>query len=230
MYPASHHFKSLPQAVVAAHYVTLADIQDQYFDGLIVTGAPVETLPFEAVDYWNELLTIIDWSRQHVSQTLFECWAAQAGLYAQFGIAKRAVAHKIFGIYSATSTDVKSPLISGLNAGSLLKMPQSRHTALVMPERLPAGLQVVADNPKVGPLVLSAPKLHAVYVTGHPEYERRTLADEYLRDRRKHLPIQLPEHYFATEQLTTVDYSWQTSSNQLYQNWLATLNLTKVGY
>lgn len=230
MYPASHQFKNLPQAVIAAHYVTLADIRDQYFDGLIVTGAPVETLPFERVDYWQELLVIIDWAQRHVSQTLFECWAAQAGLYAQFGIAKRLVAHKIFGIYSATNTDVKSPLINGLSAGGLLKMPQSRHTALVMPEQLPNGLQVVADNPQVGPLVLTAPKQHAVYVTGHPEYERQTLADEYFRDRRKHLPIQLPEHYFATERLTTVDYSWQTASDRLYQNWLATLNLTKVGY
>lgn len=230
MYPTSHRFKSLPRQVVAEHYVTLADVADQYFDGLIITGAPVETIDFEAVDYWQEFLTITDWAQTHVGQTLYECWAAQAGLYAQFGIQKQRVGHKVFGIYAATATDVQSPLISGLSAGGLLKMPQSRHTELVLPASSPAGLQVVAENSEVGPLILTAPEQHAVYVTGHPEYEQQTLADEYFRDQRKHLPIQLPEHYFADSQLTTVDYSWRTASNRFYQNWLATLSLTKVGY
>lgn len=229
MYPATHHFKSLPKELVADNYVTLGQIADRHFDGLIVTGAPVEKLPFEAVDYWEELLTIIDWAREHVTQTLFECWAAQAGLYAQFNVQKRLVAHKVFGIYAATRVDDHSQLVSGLGGVGDLKMPQSRHTALVLPAELPADLHVVASNAQVGPLVLAAPKQHAVYVTGHPEYEEETLANEYFRDRRRRLPIQLPEHYFKNATLNTVDYSWPVASCRLYQNWLKTLNLTKVG-
>jgi len=229
MYPASHHFKSLPTALVAQHYVTLSAIEDQYFDGLIVTGAPVETIPFERVDYWDELLTIIDWAQQHVHQTLFECWAAQAGLYAQFSIEKRRLAHKVFGIYEATSIDGRAPIMAGLSAGGLLKMPQSRHTELVLPTNLPSGLHVAAANAQVGPLILTAPVQRAVYVTGHPEYARRTLASEYYRDRRKQLPIQQPEHYFEHGKSAKINYSWRAASCRLYQNWFATLSLTKVG-
>ncbi|WP_048000251.1 homoserine O-acetyltransferase/O-succinyltransferase family protein [Lactiplantibacillus herbarum] len=229
MYPSSHHFKSLPAEVIAQNYVTLAAIKNQYFDGLIITGAPVETLPFANVDYWDELLAIIAWAQQHVHQTLFECWAAQAGLYAQFDIEKQHLVHKIFGIYAATSVDSRALIMDGLSAGGLLKMPQSRHTELVLPADLPRGLHVVAANEQIGPLILTAPTQRAVYVTGHPEYGRQTLADEYDRDRRRGLPIQLPEHYFEHGESAEIDYSWRAASCRLYQNWFATLSLTKVG-
>ncbi|CAJ1229043.1 homoserine O-succinyltransferase [Lactiplantibacillus xiangfangensis] len=229
MYPVSHHFKSLPKAVVAANYVSLNQVIDRHFDGLIVTGAPVEQLDFEAVDYWDEFLAIISWAQRHVTQTLFECWAAQAGLYAAFNVQKQEVSEKIFGIYTATAVDEDSRLTRGLSTDGALKMPQSRHTQLILPEDLPADLHVVATNNQVGPLVLNAPRQRAVYVTGHPEYEATTLANEYFRDRRKHLPINLPQHYFKESTLSTVDYSWPDASRQLYQNWLATLDLAKVG-
>ena len=229
MYPATHQFKSLPKQLVADNYVTLSQVADQHFDGLIITGAPVEKLDFEAVDYWDELLTIIDWARDHVTQTLYECWAAQAGLYAQFNVQKRLVGEKIFGIYTATVVDEQSQLTQGLSAGGLLKMPQSRHTELVLPTQLPAGLHVVAANDQVGPLVLTAPNQHSVYVTGHPEYEANTLANEYFRDRRKNLPINLPQHYFRHADLKEINYSWPQASCRLYQNWLQSLKLTKVG-
>ncbi|BDZ31478.1 homoserine O-succinyltransferase [Lactiplantibacillus sp. WILCCON 0030] len=229
MYPVSHHFKSIPRATVAENYVTLTDIAAQHFDGLIVTGAPVEQLPFEAVDYWSEFQTIIDWAQTHVTQTLFECWAAQAGLYAQFKIKKQLVAQKVFGIYTATAVDQASQLVTGLSAGGLLKMPQSRQSRLDLPHHLPADLQVVATNRQVGPLILTAATKHAVYVTGHPEYETDTLANEYFRDRRKHRPINLPQHYFVDQSLKQVRNSWQAASGQFYQNWLETLKLTKVG-
>jgi len=216
--------------LVAQYYVTLATIEDQYFDGLIITGAPVETLPFESVDYWDELLTIIAWAQRHVHQTLFECWAAQAGLYAQFGIKKRRLSHKVFGIYQATSVDGRAPMMTGLSAGGVLQMPQSRHTELAMPATLPQGLRVVAANQQVGPLILVATEQRAIYVTGHPEYERWTLASEYYRDQRKQLPIQLPEHYFEHGEPAKIDYSWRAASGRLYQNWFATLSLTKVGF
>ncbi|WP_234002794.1 homoserine O-succinyltransferase [Lactobacillus sp. CBA3605] len=228
MYPASHHFKGIDQATIAANYVTLAQIQAEHFDGLIVTGAPVEQLPFTAVDYWSELQTIITWAQTHVSQTLFECWAAQAGLYLQFGIDKQLVAHKIFGVYTATTVDRASPLMAGLTQPASLKMPQSRQSQLVLPAKLPAELQLVATNAQVGPLVLAAPAQHAVYVTGHPEYAAETLALEYRRDRQQHRPIQQPQHYFSDSH-GTIDYSWQQASCQFYQNWVATLKLMKAG-
>lgn len=228
MYPETHVFKGLPRATVAENYVTLAQIETQFFDGLIITGAPVEKLPFEAVDYWDEFGSIVDWAQTHVTQTLFECWAAQAGLYYQFNIHKQTVANKIFGIYAADTVDHHSPLISGLSAGGLLKMPQSRHTELVLPITLPNDLHMVAANDEIGPLVLTAAKAHAVYVTGHPEYDTDTLANEYTRDVQRQLPIQRPKHYF--NELQQIDDSWHVTSHQLYANWLRTLQLMKVGY
>jgi len=228
MYPATHHFKSVPRALVAENYVTLADVADQQFDGLIVTGAPVEQLPFEAVDYWQEFETIVTWAQTHVTNTLFECWAAQAGLYAQFNIRKRLVAQKIFGIFQATTVNNHSRLVHGLQGRDSLKMPQSRHTQLDLPTDLPADLQVVAANDEIGPLILTSPQQRAVYVTGHPEYEAETLANEYFRDLRKQLPIKLPQHYFADQALQKIRYSWRSASCQFYQNWLESLKLAKV--
>jgi len=228
MYPETHHFKSLPKSVVAKNYVTLAEIADQHYDGLIVTGAPVEQLSFETVDYWQEFQTIVDWAQTHVTETLFECWAAQAGLYYQFNIQKKLAKQKIFGIYQASNVATQSHLVSGLSADGTLKMPQSRHTKLVIPTNLPTGLQVVAENDEIGPLILAAPQQRAVYVTGHPEYEAETLANEYFRDRRKQLPINLPQNYFTDQSLQQINYSWQTASCQFYQNWLETLVLAKV--
>jgi len=228
MYPATHHFKSVPRALVAKNYVTLAEVADQQFDGLIVTGAPVEQLRFEAVDYWQEFETIVTWAQTHVTNTLFECWAAQAGLYAQFNIRKQLVAQKIFGIFQATTVNAQSRLLHGLQERGSLKMPQSRHTQLDLPADLPADLQVVAANDEIGPLILTSPQQKAVYVTGHPEYEAETLANEYFRDRRKQLPIKLPQHYFADQTLQKIRYNWQSASCQLYENWLGSLKLAKV--
>ncbi|MFD1420999.1 homoserine O-acetyltransferase/O-succinyltransferase family protein [Lactiplantibacillus songbeiensis] len=229
MYPATHQFKSLSRETVAAAYVSLDQVYDQHFDGLIITGAPVEKIDFEAVDYWDEFGTIVDWAQTHVTQTLFECWAAQAGLYYQFNIQKRLVAQKIFGIYMATSLDEQSQLAHNLSAGGLLKMPQSRHTQLVLPTTVPSDLHVVATNDEIGPLIITAPAANAVYVTGHPEYDTDTLANEYFRDQRKHLPIELPKYYFKNKNLQTINDSWHQTSHQLYANWIETLKLTKVG-
>jgi len=229
MYPVTHRFKTYSRDTVAANYVSLDQIADQHFDGLIVTGAPVEKLAFEEVDYWDEFTTIVDWAKTHVTQTLFECWAAQAGLYYQFNLQKQLVPEKIFGVYSADSWNQNAQLTRGLTAGGLLKMPQSRHTQLVLPTTLPAELQVVAANDEIGPLILTAPTTNAVYVTGHPEYDTDTLANEYFRDQRKQLPIQLPKYYFKNQSLKTVDDGWHQTSHRLYANWINTLKLMKVG-
>lgn len=229
MYPTTHQFKSLPRQLVADNYVSLADVADDHYDGLIVTGAPVEQLAFEDVDYWDEFQEIVDWAQTHVTQILFECWAAQAALYDQFKIKKQLVAQKVFGIYQATTVAPQSRLVSGLSTGGLLKMPQSRHTRLMLPTTLPNDLQIVAANSEIGPLILTAPGQKSVYVTGHPEYEVDTLANEYFRDRRKQLPIKRPAHYFVDQSGQQIRYSWKTASCQFYQNWIDTLKLTKVG-
>lgn len=229
MYPTRHHFKTVARAAVVENYVSIDQVVDQSFDGVIITGAPVEQLPFEDVDYWHEFVAISDWAHRHASQTLYECWAAQAGLYQDFDIPKYDLPQKAFGIYSATTVDDHSPLMSGLSAGGLLKMPQSRHTALDLPAQLPADLQVVAANAEVGPLVLTSSEQRAVYVTGHPEYAADTLTREYHRDRRQHRRVPVPQHYFEQSDATVVNYSWPDASRRFYQNWLASLTLTKVG-
>ncbi|MBU9789099.1 homoserine O-succinyltransferase [Lentilactobacillus sp. IMAU92037] len=230
MYPVTHHFRGTPRAQIEAHYVSLAQIQDQFFDGLIITGAPVETLKFEAVDYWDEFVTITDWASTHVKEQLYECWAAQAGLYHDFGIEKHLLPRKLFGIYSATKVNHESPLARGFGAGGLIRMPQSRKTESVLDENdLPAGLTVVASSLQSGPIILSAPSKQTTYVTGHPEYQEQTLAEEYLRDVKKHLPIQLPEHYFEDSTTGMVHETWREASIKFYQNWTQLLTDKKVG-
>jgi homoserine O-succinyltransferase len=229
MYPVSHHFHGTPRNKIQQDYVNFNEIRDQHFDGLIITGAPVETLPFDQVDYWDEVQTIIEWGRTHVTEELDECWAAQAGLYHDFGIQKRLLPTKLFGIFTATKVAHESPLARGFGAGGLLKMPQSRHTEIVLDETaVPTGLTVIASAPQSGPIILSAPKYHTTYVTGHPEYQEQTLAEEYHRDLQKNLPIQLPIDYFTNSDATEVRYSWKDASQQFYQNWTQLLVDTKV--
>ncbi|GHP14614.1 homoserine O-succinyltransferase [Lentilactobacillus fungorum] len=230
MYPATHHFKGVPKKLVAKNYVNLDQVANQHFDGLIITGAPIETLPFEQVDYWPELLKIIDWAKSHVSEQLYECWAAQAGLYHDFRITKHLLPTKLFGIYQATKVDHESPLARGFSAGGVIRMPQSRHTESSLDEaHLPAGLTVIASSAETGAMILTASEKHTTYVTGHPEYQARTLADEYERDLNKHLPIQLPSNYFKDPLVGEIDYSWRDASTRFYDNWTQLLAIKKVG-
>lgn len=226
VYPATHHFKGTPFSVISRVYQSLVEIEGQTFDGVIITGAPVEKLPFQQVDYWEEFQTICDWAERHAHQTLLECWAAQAGLYHDFAITKHPVSHKIFGIYQADQ--IAPELANDFGAGGLLKMPQSRHTnSDIDPLRLPGDLQIVASNNQIGPLILKSHQHHRTYITGHPEYEVDTLAGEYYRDRKKRLPIRQPLHYFNSN--GKINFSWKTSSNIIYQNWLHAFALQKVG-
>lgn len=224
LYPTSHRFKGTPANVISCHYASLAQIRHSTFAGLIVTGAPVEKLNFTQVDYWQEFRQILAWSQSHVHETLFECWAAQAGLFVDFTIPKRLLPSKLFGIYTANRIDHLSGLTEGLGAGGVVKMPQSRHsTSIIDRHRLPGDLQIIADSKEAGPLILRSNRLHHTYITGHPEYSRDTLAKEYYRDQRKHQAIHPPRHYFQNEATGEVNYSWQPTSHSLYQNWLNTL-------
>ncbi|EHO52505.1 putative homoserine O-succinyltransferase [Lentilactobacillus kisonensis F0435] len=222
MYPATHHFNGAPRKLIEKNYVNLTQIYHQQFDGLIITGAPVETLPFEDVDYWQEISTIIDWAKTHVKEKLFECWAAQAGLYHDFGIQKQLLPAKLFGIYTATKVDLHSPLTAGFDADYPIRMPQSRNTQSIINEtHLPNGLRIVVSARQSGPMILSGD--HTTYITGHPEYQAQTLAQEYQRDLNKHLPIQPPKNYFKNMAMGMVDYSWRTASTKIYENWVRLL-------
>ncbi|KRL96082.1 homoserine O-acetyltransferase/O-succinyltransferase family protein [Limosilactobacillus equigenerosi] len=217
VYPVTHKFKGTPRADIQSAYTSLATIAEQHFDGVIITGAPVEHLPFEQVDYWDEFQTICDWAEHHAHQTLLECWAAQAGLFNDFGIPKQPVKHKVFGVYQADTTS--DEFANCLGAGGLFKMPQSRHTtSLINPTTLPNDIAIVASNHQIGPLILHSRHHRRTYVTGHPEYEKTTLNQEYERDLKKHLPIQPPLNYFQAN--GQIDYSWQSSSQTFYQTWL----------
>lgn len=224
LYPATHHFKGTPADLIKKHYYDLDQIKNHYFDGLIVTGAPVEKLSFEEVDYWQELCRIITWADHHVYETLFECWSAQAGLFVDFNIPKRTLSNKLFGIFTATSINPLSRLSLNLGAGGLIKMPQSRHSASLLDRHhLPSDLKIIVDSAEAGPLILRSHRLHHTYITGHPEYDRDTLAKEYYRDQKKRRAIQAPLHYFADKTTNQINYSWQNTSHLIYQNWLNTL-------
>lgn len=227
LYPATHHFKGVSYLTVAKAYASLVDVENYSFDGLIITGAPVEQLDFQQVDYWEEFRTICDWAERHTKQTLLECWAALGGLYNDYQVSKRQLPQKIFGIYQATKVNHHSNLTNNFQD---IQIPQSRHsTPIVNPTNLPHDLQIIASNQEIGPLIYYSPSKHRTYITGHPEYEIDTLAKEYYRDLKKRLPIQEPHNYFTNLKTGKVNYSWQQSSHQIYQNWLNTFRQQKVG-
>ncbi|WP_203650040.1 homoserine O-acetyltransferase/O-succinyltransferase family protein [Secundilactobacillus yichangensis] len=216
---ASHHSKHIPEAKLQQTYATLTDVYDQQFDGMVVTGAPVEDIAYDAVDYWPEFNTLLNWRHDHVRQSILECWAAQAGIYVDFGINKRVIPKKLFGVYRC-EIDQKTALTAGFNQ---LSMPQSRHATLghINDPRL----AVLASDPEAGPVILASKQTHSTYISGHPEYETNTLFNEFNRDREKGLPIQLPKNYFSKDKPTN---TWQRDSIHLYDNWVHSLKKVKV--
>ena len=201
-------------------YSTFDEIWDRRFDGLIVTGAPVEDITFEEVDYWDELCEIFDWAESHVTSTLHICWAAQAGLYHYYGINKKALPQKLFGVYEHEVANRKIPLVRGFD--DIFLAPHSRHTTTPA-EKIHAceELTVLAESPVAGVYLAIAQGGRKIFVTGHPEYDRYTLRNEYRRDLDKGLPIQIPYNYFPgddPEQKPLLQ--WRSHSNNLYSNWL----------
>jgi homoserine O-succinyltransferase len=216
----SHESRNTPMEHLLEHYATFADVRGQKFDGLIITGAPVETLPFEEVDYWPELVEVMDWARTHVTSTLYICWGAQAGLYHYYGVPKRPLAAKLFGVFPHHLDVRYERLARGFDDEFFA--PHSRHTEvrrediLAVPE-----LVLLAESAEAGVYIaLSADRRH-IFVTGHSEYDPFTLRDEYQRDLAKQLPIAIPANYFpgddpAREPLVR----WRGHANLLYSNWL----------
>ena len=201
-------------------YTTFEQIKDNKYDGLIITGAPVENLEFEEVDYWPELCEIMDWTKVHVTSTLHICWGAQAGLYYHFGIPKILLPEKLFGVFEHRVMNRKIPLVRGFD--DLFMIPHSRHTA-VKPQDIHdcADLTVLAESDRAGVLLCMTEGGGQIYVMGHPEYDRYTLHNEYQRDKNKGLPIAIPENYYPEDDDTRrPNLQWRSHSNNLYSNWL----------
>lgn len=216
----SHESRNTPTEHLEAFYSTFESVRDQRFDGLVITGAPVEKLPFEEVDYWPELVAILDWSRTHVWSTMHVCWGAQAGLFHHHGVPKYELPAKMFGVFDHEVLDPRAPILSGFD--EVFPAPHSRHTE-VRAEDVAAvpGLRVLATSPEAGVYLAATDDGRAVYVTGHPEYERDTLRAEYDRDVARGLPIAVPHHYFPGDDPTRDPrVTWRSHAYLLYSNWL----------
>ena len=217
---SSHRSKNTSAEHLIKFYKTLPEIEDQRFDGMIITGAPVETLPFEEVDYWPELCRIMEWSRSHAYSTLHICWGAQAGLYYHYGIPKHPLPEKMFGIFAHHPLVDNYPLLRGFDEE--FWAPHSRHTT-VLREDIAAcpQVQILAMSPDAGVYLAEAQGGRQIFVTGHSEYDRYTLADEYWRDRNKGLPISVPAHYYPDDDPTREPMiRWRGHANLLFSNWL----------
>lgn len=216
----TYQSKNTPEEHLLNFYQTFDQISDQMFDGMIITGAPVEQLPFEEVDYWPELTRIMDWAVTHVFARLYICWGAQAGLYHHFGVQKYPLAAKQFGIFKHNVTEKNVKLLRGFD--DVFYAPHSRHTEIRREdiEKVP-GLQVIAESNEAGVYIVAHPESRQVFITGHSEYDPLTLKAEYDRDIKAGLPIAIPVNYFANDDPTKAPVvRWRGHSHLLFANWI----------
>ena len=201
-------------------YQTHEDVKNRRFDGLIITGAPVEQMEFEEVAYWSELTKIMEWSKTHVTSTLHLCWGAQAGLYYHYGIKKYPLPAKMFGIFEHKLLKRKEPLVRGFD--DVFLAPHSRHTETSREEILQnPDLTILAESEEAGVLLVTGGEGKHIFVMGHPEYDRITLDNEYKRDVAKGLEIQLAKNYYPSDDsMQRPNLSWRAHANALYTNWL----------
>ncbi len=201
-------------------YNTFDELKAYKYDGMIITGAPVEQLAFEEVDYWEELCGIMEWTKSHVFSVFHICWGAQAGLYYHFGIRKHLLPEKLFGLFEHRVMNRKVPLVRGFD--DIFLAPHSRHTAVSAEDIHACGeLKVLAESEKAGIYLCLTKDGRQIFVMGHPEYDRVTLHNEYMRDKGKGLPIALPEHYYTNDDDTIrPNLQWRAHCNMLYSNWL----------
>lgn len=216
----SHISLNTPIQHLNRFYNTFDELKQNKYDGMIITGAPVEQIPFEEVDYWEELCEIMDWSKNHVTSTFHICWGAQAGLYYHYGLKKILLPKKLFGVYKHRVMNRKNPLVRGFDDYFLI--PHSRHTTVAAEDihRCEA-LTVLAESEEAGVLLCMSEGGKEIYVMGHPEYDRYTLHNEYVRDKEKGLPIDVPKNYYPGDDDThKPDLQWRAHCNILYSNWL----------
>ena len=214
---SSHEAKNTSTSHLNKFYVTFDEIKIHHYDGLIITGAPVEQMEFEEVDYWEELVEIMDWSKKNVTSTLHLCWGAQAGLYHHFGLKKRMLKEKMFGLFWHRVSNRKIPLVRGFD--DLFLAPHSRHTEVAAEDIHNCDkLMVLAESDEAGVFLCMTLDGRQIFVMGHPEYDRVTLDTEYWRDKNKGLPIEIPKNYYENDDRPLL--MWRSHANNLYTNWL----------
>ncbi|ANU74809.1 homoserine O-acetyltransferase MetA [Blautia pseudococcoides] len=220
MMVATHESKNTATSHLNKFYETFDRVKAHKFDGMIITGAPVEQMEFEEVDYWEELKEIMEWTKTNVTSTIYLCWAAQAGLYYHYGLEKKKMDHKVFGLFSHKVKNRKVPLVRGFDDEFLA--PHSRHTE-VTAEDIHAceALTVLAESEEAGVFLCMAMDGRQIFVMGHPEYDRVTLDGEYKRDKGKGMDIKLPKNYYPENDPDNKPLLlWRAHANNLYTNWL----------
>lgn len=216
----SHNSQNTSQSHLNKFYTTFDEMKHRKFDGMMITGAPVEQMPFEEVDYWEELCEIMDWTKTNVTSTIHICWGAQAGLYYHYGLEKVLLPEKLFGIYKHRVLNRKEPLVRGFDDEFMI--PHSRHTT-VPSEAIwnCKDLQVLAESDEAGVLLAIADGGKQIFIMGHPEYDRVTLHKEYIRDKEKGFPIQVPKNYYPNDDASQrPKLQWRSHCNILYSNWI----------
>lgn len=215
-----HNYKHTGKEYLEKYYIPSSEIFKNKYDGMIITGAPVEQLPFEKVDYWDELCKIMDYAKKHVFSTLYLCWGAFAGLHHLHNIQKIPLEKKLFGIFQNKRTTINDSLLRGMD--DLFPIPQSRHTTvnesdvLARPE-----LTILAKSNEAGVTLIKSNNDREIFMTGHLEYDTNTLANEYWRDKNKNLPIEMPKHYFENDDSTSFPNStWRSTAHLFFSNWI----------
>ena len=217
---SSHTSHNTDADHLSSFYTTFDQIKDKRYDGMIITGAPVENLDFTDVDYWPELCEIMEWTRTHVHATLHVCWGAQAGLYYHYNIPKYSLPKKLFGVFPHTAIKKQSPLFRGFD--DEFYIPHSRHTENRMEDILKVPeLELLAVSREAGVFAVKSEDNRRFFITGHPEYDQDTLAREYFRDKAKGLPIDVPKNYFPNDDAGLEPVvRWRSSGQLFYTNWL----------
>ena len=220
MHTTSHVSKNVAPEHLLNFYKSFDELKDRKFDGMVITGAPVENMPFEQVDYWPELCRIMEWSKTNVHSTMHICWGAQAGLYYHYGIKKHPLEKKMFGVFPHSADYKRSILLRGFD--DTFWVPHSRHTTVLREdiEAVPE-LKILASSEQAGVYAVTSKEGRQIFVTGHSEYDADTLEKEYLRDKNLGLPIRVPENYYPNDDDTKEPIvRWRGHANLLFSNWL----------
>ena len=220
MMVSSHKPKNTPQEHLLNFYKTFDELKDRKFDGMVITGAPVELMEFEEVNYWEELCQIMEWSKSHVHSTLHICWGAQAAMYYHYGVQKRLLPQKLFGVFPHHADYKRAILLRGFY--DQFWVPHSRHTTVDRAdlEKIP-GMKILASSEEAGVYAMMTDKGRQIFITGHSEYDGDTLEKEYLRDKNAGLPIEIPKNYYPNDDDTKEPMvRWRSHANLLFSNWL----------
>ena len=220
IHTSSHQSKNVTQEHLLAFYKTFNDVKGENFDGMIITGAPVEHIPFEEVEYWEELCEIMEWSKTHVHSTFHICWASQAGLYYHYGINKHQTPEKLFGVFPHQVEYKSSILFRGFD--DTFMVPQSRHTTVLREDIEKVNeLKILASSKKTGIYAVSTKNGRQIFITGHSEYDADTLQNEYLRDISQGKKCNIPENYYPDDNPNNPPLvTWRAHANLLFSNWL----------